>query len=129
MKETENEEIDFKNNKVIDFNFNIPESIHRVNENKLIKIDFSLQYILDYLHNKKILVYKGNIQEDIGNKYGIDLTNCEDNEYYYIDETLYRKGLEYLKNWKLTEIKNRMSVIELFKMLIVEDIKLQNITK
>lgn len=71
-------ELNFEN-KEVDFNFNKKESPHK--SDKKIKIQFDLQYILDYLHKKEVIVFEGDAQKEIGDLYGIDIIT---DKYYYV---------------------------------------------
>lgn len=106
----EKEGLNFENNKEVDFNFNKQESPYKIDPNRKIKIEFTLQYVLDILHQNKIIVLKDDLK-NIANVYGIDLID-ENTDFYYVNSL--PEGKTYFN------LENKESVLEIFKKIIVE---------
>lgn len=104
-----NEEIGFEN-KEVDFNFNKKESHYKVDENKKVKIEFSLQYVLDTLHKNKIVVLKEDLK-NIASVYGLELTD-KDTDFYYVDSL--PKDKSYIN------LGYKESILKVFEKIIVE---------
>jgi len=108
----EKEGINFENNKEVDFNFNKQESPYKVDLNRKIKIEFTLQYVLDILHQNKIIVLKDDLK-NIADMYGINLTD-KNTDFYYVDSL--PEGKTYFN------LEGKESVLEIFKRIIVQKI-------
>lgn len=107
------EDLNFGETNTADFNFNTKSS-YNVGDKK-VNIEFDLQSIFDYLHSKKVIIFKGDLKEDM-KSYGLDLSD-KDTEYYYVNTSVENKEYTYLGK--------KESVLTIFKQFILQDINEQ----